>query len=505
MGLSLTVLGCSGSYPGPGAACSGYLVQGGGVNVVIDLGPGSLANLQRHIGLGDVDAVVLTHRHPDHWTDLTGLEVALAVRARARGPAPCTAPAETRELAEALTGGPGPDRGVARRGRRRRRLDVGGLQLRFARTDPLRRDAGRARRRASSRAGRWPTRPTPARAGRSRRSGRASTWPCARPPTWPTTKARGVAAPERPPGRCHGPGRRRATLGAHPPVARGRPGGRSGPRARGVRRPRRDRRHQREVRPVRPDGREPDELRPITFERDFTTQTDGSMLVTAGGTMVLCTASVDEGVPRWMKGSGQGLGHRRVLDAARAPRTSASAVRSPRAAPAGAPTRSSASSAVRCGPCATWCCSASARSSSTATCCRPTAAPARRRSTAPTSPCTTRSPGSCSGASSTEHPLREACAAVSVGIVGGVPLLDLPYVEDSTAEVDMNVVMTDVGPLHRGAGHGRGHGVQPRRARRAAGAGRARASARSSRCRPSWWPRRRHRGRRRRPARAEPT
>ncbi len=77
MGLAVTVLGCSGSYPGPGEACSGYLVQGGGANVVIDMGPGSLANLQRHIDLTDIDAVVLTHAHPDHWTDLTGLRVAL--------------------------------------------------------------------------------------------------------------------------------------------------------------------------------------------------------------------------------------------------------------------------------------------------------------------------------------------------------------------------------------------------------------------------------------------
>jgi ribonuclease PH len=44
-----------------------------------------------------------------------------------------------------------------------------------------------------------------------------------------------------------------------------------------------------------------------------------------------------------------------------------------------------------------------------------------------------------------KHPLTDACAAVSVGIVGGVPLLDLPYVEDSTAETDMNVVMTGSG------------------------------------------------------------
>lgn len=76
-GLRLTVLGASGSYPGPDGACSGYLVEGGGVRVALDLGSGSLANLQRHIGLDDIDAVVLSHQHPDHWTDLTGLRVAM--------------------------------------------------------------------------------------------------------------------------------------------------------------------------------------------------------------------------------------------------------------------------------------------------------------------------------------------------------------------------------------------------------------------------------------------
>jgi ribonuclease PH len=44
-----------------------------------------------------------------------------------------------------------------------------------------------------------------------------------------------------------------------------------------------------------------------------------------------------------------------------------------------------------------------------------------------------------------KHPLTEACAAISVGIVDGAPVLDLPYVEDSAAEVDMNVVMTESG------------------------------------------------------------
>src|SRR5436853_6558936 len=56
----------------------------------------------------------------------------------------------------------------------------------------------------------------------------------------------------------------------------------------------------------RPDGRAADELRPITFERDFTEMSSGSVLVAFGRTRVLCTASLDEDVPRWMKGSGRG-------------------------------------------------------------------------------------------------------------------------------------------------------------------------------------------------------
>lgn len=78
MSMSLTVLGCSGSYPGqPGDACSGYLVRTPGATTVIDLGPGTLANLQRHVNLPDVDAVVLTHEHPDHWLELPILRNAL--------------------------------------------------------------------------------------------------------------------------------------------------------------------------------------------------------------------------------------------------------------------------------------------------------------------------------------------------------------------------------------------------------------------------------------------
>lgn len=78
MGLSLTVLGTCGSYPGPGGACSGYLVRSSDTTIWVDAGSGTMANLQRHVGLEEVDAVVLTHEHPDHWSDIEGFRVACA-------------------------------------------------------------------------------------------------------------------------------------------------------------------------------------------------------------------------------------------------------------------------------------------------------------------------------------------------------------------------------------------------------------------------------------------
>lgn len=71
------MLGSSGSYAGPGDACSGYLVRSPGATCVVDLGPGTLANLQRHVELSEIDAVVLSHEHPDHWLDLPILRNAL--------------------------------------------------------------------------------------------------------------------------------------------------------------------------------------------------------------------------------------------------------------------------------------------------------------------------------------------------------------------------------------------------------------------------------------------
>src|ERR671919_2860746 len=57
---------------------------------------------------------------------------------------------------------------------------------------------------------------------------------------------------------------------------------------------------------ARPDGRGSDELRPFSFERDFTEMAGGSCLVSFGRTRVLCTASIDDDVPRWMRGTGRG-------------------------------------------------------------------------------------------------------------------------------------------------------------------------------------------------------
>lgn len=85
MGLSLTILGCTGSYPGPGDVCSGYLLQSDGTNVMVDAGPGTVAALQDHLALEDLDAVVLSHSHPDHWTDLMVLRTAWKYGLRREG------------------------------------------------------------------------------------------------------------------------------------------------------------------------------------------------------------------------------------------------------------------------------------------------------------------------------------------------------------------------------------------------------------------------------------
>ncbi|MGH9079337.1 MAG: MBL fold metallo-hydrolase [Acidimicrobiales bacterium] len=68
--LVLTVLGCDGSWTGPGGAGSGYLVESARTRLVIDTGPGTFAVLQQHMDPAAIDAVIISHHHPDHWSDL---------------------------------------------------------------------------------------------------------------------------------------------------------------------------------------------------------------------------------------------------------------------------------------------------------------------------------------------------------------------------------------------------------------------------------------------------
>ena len=68
--MKLTVLGASGTWPNPGTATSGYLIQEDGFNLWVDAGTGTLANLQRHIDLADIHGIVISHEHPDHFVDL---------------------------------------------------------------------------------------------------------------------------------------------------------------------------------------------------------------------------------------------------------------------------------------------------------------------------------------------------------------------------------------------------------------------------------------------------
>jgi len=68
--VRLTVIGCSGSFPGPDSPASCYLLEADGFRLLLDLGNGAVGALQRHTGLGDIDAVCLSHLHADHCLDL---------------------------------------------------------------------------------------------------------------------------------------------------------------------------------------------------------------------------------------------------------------------------------------------------------------------------------------------------------------------------------------------------------------------------------------------------
>ena len=93
--MILTVLGCSGSVPGPGNPCSGYLVEHDGYRLLLDLGTGALGTLLGLLPPGAVDAVVISHRHGDHLADLAALAYAQEKRPARAVPTRVIAPAGT--------------------------------------------------------------------------------------------------------------------------------------------------------------------------------------------------------------------------------------------------------------------------------------------------------------------------------------------------------------------------------------------------------------------------
>ncbi|MDI3535768.1 MAG: hypothetical protein PWP16_387 [Eubacteriaceae bacterium] len=75
--MKLTVLGNTGPFPGPGGACSGYLLQVNNRRIVLDFGNGTFANLQKFHSIKDIDMIILSHLHPDHFSDIYVLRYAL--------------------------------------------------------------------------------------------------------------------------------------------------------------------------------------------------------------------------------------------------------------------------------------------------------------------------------------------------------------------------------------------------------------------------------------------
>lgn len=101
--MRVTVLGCSGSVPGPDSPASGYLVEAEGYRLVLDLGHGTFGSLQRYVNPADVDAIIVSHLHADHCIDLTAYIVSLRYGGaghRLRGPGgqvPLIGPRGTRD------------------------------------------------------------------------------------------------------------------------------------------------------------------------------------------------------------------------------------------------------------------------------------------------------------------------------------------------------------------------------------------------------------------------
>lgn len=133
--MELTVLGCSGSYGGPeGNACSGYLVRDGATAIWLDSGNGTFGNLQQHVSCEDLTAVVITHEHPDHCSDIYGLHV-LARYGIHRSGIPVFTPAGLEHQLGALVHNDWADVFAWQAITDGMYIDIGSVTLNFSRTD----------------------------------------------------------------------------------------------------------------------------------------------------------------------------------------------------------------------------------------------------------------------------------------------------------------------------------------------------------------------------------
>ncbi len=207
---------------------------------------------------------------------------------------------------------------------------------------------------------------------------------------------------------------------------------------------------------MRPSGRAPDELRPVRLTRRFTRHAEGSVLVEFGETRVVCTASVDDGVPPFLRGSGQGW---ITAEYGMLPRSTHS--RSAREAARGKQSGRTQEIQRLIGRALRAVADLRGLGDRTITLdCDVLQADGGTRTAAITG-------GYVALVDAVEsllrkralasNPIHAQVAAVSVGICSGAPVLDLDYAEDSSAETDMNVVMNNGGAFIEIQGTAEGH------------------------------------------------
>ncbi|MBN6036847.1 ribonuclease PH [Amycolatopsis sp. 195334CR] len=207
---------------------------------------------------------------------------------------------------------------------------------------------------------------------------------------------------------------------------------------------------------ARKDGRNDDQLREVKITRGFQQWPAGSVLIEFGSTRVLCAASVNEGVPRWRAGSGLGW-----ITAEYAMLPSATNTRSDRESVKGRVGGRTHEISRLIGRSLRACIDLAALGENTIMIdCDVLQADGGTRTAAITGAYVALADAitwlGAAGRLADPQPLATSVAAVSVGVVDGRVRLDLPYEEDSRAEVDMNVVATDAGTLIEVQGTGEG-------------------------------------------------